>query len=259
MRQFLHFVSNDFNVRHFSSRCQKRSYCSRECQATDWSDQGQGHKIWCKLECGEEDTDWIIKELPDNQVGVFALRDFAKGSRIMVERGYSALEVKAHPKMKDLKPLAGTFEERFVENCTLTMGSEFVCFQANNFRHSCSPNSEKVESDNLKVITVVAERDIKAGEEIFVAYKNFRYILKYDKPEDLRHMLHYKDGVVCRPNCACRDPVKIEEVEKAKCKLRSHQDLVRQEKFEQAFKSAKDLIKYAEEIKLGFFEIANCR
>ena len=66
-------------------QCNKRIYCSRECQTADWS-KGQHHKVWCCLNCGEQNTDWEIRKSETSGLGVFALRDFEPGERIMVER-----------------------------------------------------------------------------------------------------------------------------------------------------------------------------
>ena len=60
------------------SSCKRRTYCSKECQRQDWLPtlSGQGHKLWCKLNCGEEDLDWKVVEVPNKGLGVIALRDF---------------------------------------------------------------------------------------------------------------------------------------------------------------------------------------
>lgn len=64
-------------------KCHRRAYCSRACQTLDWTDnsqptnndagqrgQGQGHKHWCKLLCGEEDLDWIVIPVTGKGLGL---------------------------------------------------------------------------------------------------------------------------------------------------------------------------------------------
>ena len=68
-------------------KCFKRAYCSRECQLIDWSPngKGQGHKNWCRLECGEEDVDWEVTSIPGKGLGIVAKRMIPALYRIIVE------------------------------------------------------------------------------------------------------------------------------------------------------------------------------
>lgn len=67
--------------------CLKRAYCSRECQLVDWTPKGkgQGHKNWCRLECGEEDVDWEVTSIPGKGLGIVAKRMIPALYRIIVE------------------------------------------------------------------------------------------------------------------------------------------------------------------------------
>ena len=58
-----------------------RRYCSDECRASDWS---LGHKQWCGRSC-ETGVGYAIRETQLKGQGVFALRDFEAGEKIMVE------------------------------------------------------------------------------------------------------------------------------------------------------------------------------
>ena len=72
-------------------KCQKRAYCSRECQLVDWSPngKGQGHKNWCHLDCGEEDIDWEVVSIPGKGLGIVAKRTIPPLYRIIVEGVYT--------------------------------------------------------------------------------------------------------------------------------------------------------------------------
>jgi hypothetical protein len=64
-------------------KCRKRLFCSRECQSKDWR---TGHKLYCGV-AGEIDVDFEIRDAGgDVGLGVFALRDFEKNEKIIVER-----------------------------------------------------------------------------------------------------------------------------------------------------------------------------
>lgn len=69
-------------------KCQRRAYCSKECQAADWSVKGKGqrHVNWCgRYEYGEEDIDWEVVPVPGKGLGVRAKRLIPAGYRIMVD------------------------------------------------------------------------------------------------------------------------------------------------------------------------------
>jgi hypothetical protein len=79
--------------------------------------KGQGHHGWCDLVCGEEDLDWMVRTvLGGKGLGVIALRDFPKGSRIMVDRLLSKAEAENCPRVLDLSPDNGSFEIKFRRN-----------------------------------------------------------------------------------------------------------------------------------------------
>ena len=56
-------------------KCQKRKFCSRDCQVLDWK---AGHKHFCGIS-GEANVDWEVKECGGEKgFGIFALRDIGK-------------------------------------------------------------------------------------------------------------------------------------------------------------------------------------
>jgi len=73
--------------------CKKRAYCSRECQAKDWSRQGDGqrHVNWCRRqECGEEDVDWEVVPIPNKVLEVRAKELIPAGMKIIIEPVFSS-------------------------------------------------------------------------------------------------------------------------------------------------------------------------
>jgi len=73
--------------------CNKRAYCSRECQVKDWSSKGDGqrHVKWCQRhECGEEDVDWEVVPVPNKGLGVRAKKLIPAGLKIIVEPVFSS-------------------------------------------------------------------------------------------------------------------------------------------------------------------------
>ena len=83
-------------------KCNKRAYCSKQCQIADWSPgkTGQGHKNWCsKYECGEEDIDYEVSEIPGKGLGIVAKRLIPAKYRIFVEPIFTSHT--AHPAIND--------------------------------------------------------------------------------------------------------------------------------------------------------------
>jgi hypothetical protein len=177
----------------------------------------------------------------------------------MVDRCCSVSEAKVHPKLKDLKPLDGTFMDKFKVNCIVARPVPVICFRMISFRHSCNANAANFYISNLRVGVVFAERDIKAGEEIFVAYHNFKSISIDFTPEVIRYILLAQYRLVCPVDCACRDPVQIGQAQEAKEMKRVAFQLARQGKFKEAFEAAKDMIKFIENINLGIFQQSQAR
>jgi len=63
----------------------------------------QGHNIWCGLEHGEEDLDWVVVPISaEKGLGVVAKRSLPSGYRIMVEKGLTSPS--SHPAIADLEP-----------------------------------------------------------------------------------------------------------------------------------------------------------
>jgi len=186
--------------------CKKRAYCSKDCQAVDWSSKkggGQGHKNWCKLLCGEEDLDWEVAEIPGKGLGLVAKREIPAKFRIMVER----LCPKTHPGIQDLMPLNGTIAEKIALNC-LGLSDEdesAVCLRLSRANHDCNNNANHFHDETFNVKVLFAERDIKPGEEICINYAPFSDISKSFSATSSRSLLQMKWGIICKQDCFCRN------------------------------------------------------
>ena len=64
------------------AKCQ-RAYCSRECQIQDW--KVGNHKVWCG-KSGEKCIDYEVHDAGEKGLGLFTMRDFKRGEKILVER-----------------------------------------------------------------------------------------------------------------------------------------------------------------------------
>jgi len=134
-------------------KCLKRVYCSKECQTSDWSRKknGQGHKNWCGIDCGEEDIDWAVCPIPGKGMGISALRDIPAAYRIIVEAGVD----KTHPRVADLMPINGTLDAKYALN-KLGCGAEddveeLLCLRIARANHACKANAAHIYDKSVKV------------------------------------------------------------------------------------------------------------
>jgi len=144
-------------------KCHKRAYCSKKCQAKDWSPnkKGQGHKNWCGIDCGEEDVDWTVIPISGKGLGLVALRDIPQAYRMIVEAGVD----KDHPRVVDLLPQNGSLDDKFKLNvlgCGLddeeNQEQRILCLRISRVNHSCSPNATHFYDKSVQVRCSVMER-----------------------------------------------------------------------------------------------------
>ena len=137
-------------------QCKRRAYCSKECQKADWSlkkgNGGQGHKMWCALQCGEEDLDWEVAPVPGKGLGLIAKRPLPSKYRIMVD----GARPKDHPGVQDLMPLSGTTQEKFEFNsvgCDVATADvvPVLFLRLARANHNCDPNAGHRYDKKLKV------------------------------------------------------------------------------------------------------------
>jgi len=138
-------------------KCHKRTYCSKKCQTKDWTPNkknGQGHKNWCGIECGEEDVDWAVTPIPGKGLGIVALRDIPAVYRIIVEGGVE----KTHPRVVELLPHNGSLDAKYDLNrvgCGIDDKDHnelsILCLRISRVNHSCAPNATHLYDSSVNV------------------------------------------------------------------------------------------------------------
>ena len=221
-------MNHDQNRRHCSfclricrpakvcSKCHKRAYCSRQCQADDWKPEGkgQGHKNWCKYQCGEEDIDWHMVPIPGKGLGIVAKRTIPAGYRIIVEPVFT--DPAGHAAIKDLMPEDGTLMDKFDLNAFQMdvddMGA--VSLRISRVNHDCRANAATFYCTTSRVKILYAQRQILAGQEICIPYVCFMEIfyntcMSLDDIAVLRKQrkdrLANKWNIICSADCVCND------------------------------------------------------
>jgi hypothetical protein len=188
------------------SKCKARYFCSVECQAQDWR---TGHKQFCRG-VGEYGRDYCMQDSPGKGVGVFALRDFARGEKIMAERSLfgeimvtrpllfglisetvvtqSGLGVVCPPASQaavdQLLPIGGGLVDKIRLNSIAVddvgvKGGLFV--RMSRVNHHCLGNSEHYFVAKRGVMVLCASSAIKRGQEITFAYKGLASV------DDFKH------------------------------------------------------------------------
>lgn len=247
--------------------CQKRKYCSKECQRLDWKQCH--HKHFCKIGAGEIGIDWEVKESPkvadSGGLGVFALRLFHKDEIIMAERpimqfptpssrlGYDLLNeesvpVSARSAVLNLHPPNGSLGDKFLLNCmSLTdndkEGDDItgLFIRMSRVNHDCLGNSLHRYMENRNVKILVASRDIEEGEEI-----TFSYTQQADA-RTRKVMLRINYKFTCRCS-VCTNPDLEAELERMRELDDAILSLGSQGKVELAMQKGKALIKLYDKI-----------
>jgi hypothetical protein len=177
------------------SLCKARNFCSAECQAQDWR---SGHKQFCGS-VGEYGRDYGVQASPGKGMGVFALRDFARGEKIMAERslfgeiiildsplfgsavvtqqsGFGGVMVPpvSQAAVDQLLPAGGSVVDKINLNSIASddkgiKGGLFV--RMSKVNHHCLGNTEHFFVAKRGVMVLSASFVIKRGQEITFAYK----------------------------------------------------------------------------------------
>lgn len=224
-------------------KCRKRAYCSRDCQVADWSSggKGQGHKNWCHLECGEEDIDWKVCEVPGKGLGLVAMRQLPARFRIQVESCHNEND---HAAIKDLMPIDGSFQQKFdLNGIGLGNGNSALCLRISRANHDCKANADHWYDETFNVVILYSEREILEGEEICINYQLHSDISVNVSAELARAVLQNKWGITCPMNCFCYE----KDIEKLIAKSREIDEkiirLASQGKPLEAFDLANQLIR----------------
>ena len=187
------------------------------CQTKDRSPLGQDHTNWCKLNCGEEDIDWMVTTASASKgLGVFAVDEILRGSRIMVDPMLARSDAEQHPGFEQLEPSTGSNYQKFDLNCIGSKKSPSLCPRIARVNHSCSPNAAYILDKKLNVGILFAERDIKPGEEITVSYISFKNLSQKLPAEKIRQKLKKKWAIDCPTDCDCRNATNWDQFVKAR-------------------------------------------
>ena len=172
---------NKKNSSQQCDNCEKRLYCSKKCQREDW--KSAAHRIYCGV-AGEIGWDYEIRKVVGkNQrigVGLFALRDFQKNDKILVERPllvapndgrrsvvYPPIPQSAEAAVAAMLPHGGSIEQKMMVNaidCTDEDAGLFLVMAIAN--HDCLGNADHMYLEEYGVRILVASRAIRQGEEI---------------------------------------------------------------------------------------------
>ena len=197
-----------------------RSYCSAACQSSDW--QSHGHDQWCG-KSAERDAGYRISGAGMGRgEGVYSLRHFVPGDRIMVERkslgaalgtpvGSAALlalpaGVKAaltclsSATSEDESAaigdqlVAAMLQRKFTNN-SIGLGdadrSSGLFLTIAKVNHSCAGNSEHYYLEEHGLMLLVATTNIAVGDEITFSYVH-ESATQQQRAEKLQHW-----GIVC--------------------------------------------------------------
>lgn len=172
------------------SKCHHRKYCGRDCQKADWT---CGHKHWCG-NAGEIDFDYEIRESDGKGLGVFALRRFERGEKVMAERGFAQSDIRRFPltvtsAIQALVPRASNkLSDKFLINAIGTgdcfpSSEHHIFVNMSRVNHHCVGNSDHFYISQHKVAILPATRTIVPGDEV-----TFSYIDYMTHPEVYDHM-----------------------------------------------------------------------
>jgi hypothetical protein len=176
-------------------KCHKRLLCSLQCQKADWK-LGE-HRSFCQ-KSGEINFDYEIREAPGKGLGVFALRNFKSGEKVMVERAVATfspdiLQVKAVRTARwlvnRLVPVSGSFDDKVKRNC-FNYQLYLVMAKVN---HECVPNCYFHTMNETRPQALIACKDIKCNEEITTDYLGF----DAEKVRDRQSFLQETYGFKC--------------------------------------------------------------
>ena len=183
------------------------------------------HKVWCG-KSGEKCIDYEIRDAGEGKgLGLFTLRDFERGEKILVERAvatqpaggiighlvdFSQLR-ESTTLMNAAMALApggtSSLSEKFVVNCASRGDADnagdagsglFLDFSRVN--HDCIGNSSHDYDPSLKLIILVANHDIPTGSEVTFSYVGTTSLSPLERKSRIRSR-----GFQCA--ClVCRDP-----------------------------------------------------
>lgn len=193
--------------------CRKRVYCSRQCQVSDWK---TGHKRWCS-QSGEKDCDYSIRPSSGKGLGVFAMRDFKAGEKIIVERpiikfkteeflqrSLNDIPASARDAVAALAPSddGASLHDKIARNmivCTDESDNERITglfINLSRVNNCCIGNCDHGYLKEFGVKILVANHDLCEGEEV-----TFSYAQSYE--EAIFPSRHARIQAVWKFDCRC--------------------------------------------------------
>jgi hypothetical protein len=188
--------------------CRKHPYCSKQCQRRDWKQ----HKNWCGR-TAEIGVDFELRNAGGGKgLGYFALRDFAVGEKVLVER--PVIRIAGCGIMRDARSLQSQFEvlpaatqaaildlhttQRTsaqktmianIVNCAVfehfySNAFHFDSFEGgeqsgggmpihgSRFNHACIPNCTRYYCSDQDMMVFSVSNSIKAGSEMTISYSD---------------------------------------------------------------------------------------
>lgn len=240
----------------YCSGCHTRPYCSKACQISDWKvdRQGQCHKVWCSLGCGEQNVDYVITHISDDKgYGIIANVPIPRGRIIMCEHVFPVNQVRQSTPLSSVRdaimslvPENGKIDDKIDTNCIgLGSAGEGVCIRISRINHACMGNSFHHYDSAHGVVLLISTRDIGVGEEIEMDYTARFDVAAHDEHGDYEtctSTLKMRYGIVCKNDCKCHDRSIQKLVMLGRALDQKIIDLARSHNYADAIKSGKLLL-----------------
>ncbi|KAL7554806.1 hypothetical protein ACHAWF_018346 [Thalassiosira exigua] len=238
-----------------------RAYCSRDCQIKDW--KVGHHKTWCG-KAGEKCVDYEIRDAGEKGLGLFTLRDFERGEKILVERpvvtghgtgqSLNRDQLKIESVMKATMALApiesASLHEKFLVNAAALGDTDqegkglFLNFSRIN--HDCIGNSTHYYDPDFGLKLLVANHDIPKGAEVTFSYTSNK------KTQERALMMSFR-GFQC--TCiACKNQAVANKLDRVLDLDKKIMDLGCRGKTEQAIRAGTALLKLYDDLQLSDFQ-----
>lgn len=224
--------------------------------------------------------DWEIKFVPSRgRNGIFAKRAFAADERVFVERMYYQREIDetierpgdtATPALvkqmfKDLDPIGMAPAAKFDRHaCPISElnGSLVLPLNLSLVNHACKPNSEWVfdPTDLFQpTVLLITGSPVAAGEEFTVTYTWTIGISANSLSPDLAPVaLSTMWGIVCPPDCACKDATIMRKVLETRLLVKCVEEECQAGRRDSGMRFAEEYIDMSNELGLSSIQRTRC-
>jgi hypothetical protein len=193
-------------------------------------------------------VDWEVRQVSSEKgKGLFALRDFARHERILVERTFELDELQSGPpgplaEFSALMPADGSSLDKFNLNCLGAGSSQENAVGLRHARanHACRPNAYHYFEPVTKVKILLTREAIAQGDEITHSYV-------HDLPlRSATIMLQEKWGIFCPDDCACKEVSRINQLVKVEELDQQGVSQLQKGEARAALRSVKELLAFEE-------------